>query len=210
MQEYPFQIKGQHLQLHPLRAIYWEEQKCLLLADLHLGKAQHFRRSGIPLPETAGDANWDKLIHLLLTYQPERVLLLGDLFHSAYNPVWEEFGQLVQQFQSVQFELVVGNHDVLSDHQYERFGIVCHPEPYEVSPFLLSHHPMEDIPAGKYNLAGHIHPGGSSPGWRKAKSAATLLLVGTPTGTPASFWCSYRPGLGKAREWGSGFCGGGR
>jgi metallophosphoesterase superfamily enzyme len=28
-----------------------------------------------------------------------------------------------------------------------------------MGPFLLSHHPMEAVPADRYNLAGHIHPG---------------------------------------------------
>ena len=27
-----------------------------------------------------------------------------------------------------------------------------------MDPFLLSHHPMKEVPEGQYNLAGHIHP----------------------------------------------------
>src|SRR3569623_749217 len=37
-------------ELLPQRAIFWKKEKMLLLADMHLGKVNHFRRSGIPAP----------------------------------------------------------------------------------------------------------------------------------------------------------------
>ena len=70
-------IFGENLQLHPFRAIYWQREKMLLLSDLHLGKATHFRKAGIAVPKTLGDVNWDKLAGLLLDFQPKRVLFLG-------------------------------------------------------------------------------------------------------------------------------------
>jgi DNA ligase-associated metallophosphoesterase len=152
-------LRGEQLTLHPYRAIYWQKHKALLLADLHLGKGAHFRKEGIPMPVQAGQVDFDKLIALLLDFQPERTLFLGDLFHSVYNPTWEEFGQLVNQFGDIHFELIAGNHDILSPHQYEKFQVEVHAEPYPMGPFLLSHHPMESVPEDRYNLAGHIHPG---------------------------------------------------
>jgi DNA ligase-associated metallophosphoesterase len=152
-------LQGEQLTLHPYRAIYWQKHKALLLADLHLGKGAHFRKEGIPIPVQAGQVDFDKLIALLLDFQPERTLFLGDLFHSVYNPTWEEFGQLVNQFGDIHFELIAGNHDILSPHQYEKFQVKVHAEPYPMGPFLLSHHPMESVPEDRYNLAGHIHPG---------------------------------------------------
>ena len=88
-------IKGQTFHLHPLKAIYWEEQGALLIADLHLGKTRHFRREGFPVPQGAGDANYDKLINLFLHFEPKRVIYLGDLFHSDYNQEWEELIDLM-------------------------------------------------------------------------------------------------------------------
>lgn len=32
------------------RAVFWPAQMALLLSDLHLGKAAHFRKNGIALP----------------------------------------------------------------------------------------------------------------------------------------------------------------
>lgn len=153
-----FTLPGATLRLHPFRAAYWEEERTLLLADLHLGKAAHFRREGIPAPVSAEDGNFDRLLALLLDLQPEGAIILGDLFHSHYNPVWEEVGALLRQFGHVRFELVAGNHDLLSEYQYQKTPLEVHPETLVRGPFIFSHHPLEEIPEGLYNLAGHIHP----------------------------------------------------
>jgi len=153
-----FCISGATLHLHPFRAAFWEEEQILLLADLHLGKAAHFRREGIPAPASAEDGNFDRLIALLLELRPERVIILGDLFHSYYNPVWEEVGGLLRQFEHVRFELVAGNHDLMSDYQYQKTRLEVHPETLVMGTFIFSHHPLEEVPNGLSNLAGHVHP----------------------------------------------------
>lgn len=154
------ELAGQHLRLHPFRAAFWEEAHALLLADLHLGKTQHFRRAGIAVPTAVADANIDKLISLLLDFSPRRVLFLGDLFHSEYNRQWSAFSELTHQFADVDFELVVGNHDILDPAWYEEAGLIVHPKEFHLGPFRFSHHPLKEPEAGKggYNLAGHIHP----------------------------------------------------
>ena len=153
-------LRQQTLELHPLKAIYWHEKKALLLADLHLGKAGHFRRAGIAVPHAVRHDNYDRLINLLLEYRPERVLLLGDLFHSDYNQAWEDFVDLLAQFSgSTQFELIPGNHDILEADYYAEAGLVVRPIDWIEGPFLLTHHPRKSYPDGYYGLAGHIHPG---------------------------------------------------
>lgn len=151
-------IAGQTLELHPLKAIFWKERNILLLADLHLGKARHFRKEGFPVPQEVGDQNYEILIHLLLHYRPARVIFLGDLFHSDYNSEWAEVSDLVAQFSTIQFDLVQGNHDILTDHAYAKAGIRLYKENLLLDSIFLSHEPLEAIPNGTYNLAGHIHP----------------------------------------------------
>ncbi len=151
-------VAGETLWLHPFKAAFWERGKALLLADLHLGKAAHFRREGIPVPSDVSNANWDRLLSLLLDFQPERVLLLGDLFHSDYNREWEGLSQLTAQFKDVSFELVPGNHDILPERHYAEARLLLHGETLELGPFLFSHHPQDLIPESLYNLAGHVHP----------------------------------------------------
>jgi uncharacterized protein len=165
-------VFGEMLLLKPGRAIFWETKKLLLLADLHLGKVNHFRRSGIAVPLKANDKNSEVLIQLILDTKPERVVFLGDLFHSHYNNEWEVLRDLISNFPFISFELVMGNHDILSAQQYFRNRITIHSDTLLEFPFLLSHHPLEIFPSDQYNLAGHIHPGVKLVG--RGKQAVTL------------------------------------
>jgi len=164
-------ISGELFELLYHKAMFWPRMKMLLLADLHLGKINHFRRSGIPLPAKANDRNIELLLDLIQQVKPERVVFLGDLFHSHYNQEWEVFGELVRHFQAISFELVLGNHDIMSELQYQRKGIRLHHE-LIIDKFILTHHPMDEVSPGYYNLAGHIHPGICLHG--KGKQALTL------------------------------------
>jgi len=134
------------------------EQEILLLADIHLGKAAHFRKSGIPIPDSIHADDLQRLLHLIQHYNPKRLIILGDLFHSNYNNSWE----VVRQFFADNFdprpELVLGNHDILEEQHYSFMHI--HKAPLAISPFLFSHEPMyPESNTPLYNLCGHIHPG---------------------------------------------------
>ena len=153
-------IAGEHLLLHPDRAVFWPARRILFLADLHLGKGAHFRRAGIAVPQRLCEVNFARLRGLIEEFQPERILLLGDLFHSDYNHVWGGFCDFTNGYPELTFELVPGNHDILPPSCYEEARLVTHEEIISVGPFSLSHHPLKDhqrLP-GKYNLCGHVHP----------------------------------------------------
>jgi DNA ligase-associated metallophosphoesterase len=165
------EIFDESLELWPQKAVLWREKKLLFIADLHLGKINHFRRSGIPVPAKANDKNLELLIDLLNLTKPERVICLGDLFHSHYNPEWEVFGEVVKHFGNVSFELVLGNHDIMSRVQYRRKGILLH-DTLRLDPFIFTHHPLTEIELKCYNIAGHIHPGVNLRG--KGKQSLTL------------------------------------
>lgn len=164
-------IAGEEMVVWSQRALYWPIKRILFLADLHLGKINHFRKAGVPVPTKANEKNVEVLVEILQLTKPERVIFLGDLFHSHYNEEWEVFGQLVKHFSDTSFELVLGNHDILSEHQYLKHGIVLHQE-LTLAPFLLTHHPLENYTGDLYNLAGHIHPGAQLIG--KGKQHVTL------------------------------------
>src|SRR5688572_4214680 len=151
-------VRSFEFDLSPDRCIYWPAKKILMVADLHLGKINHFRRSGYPVPAKANEANTALLIDLVNRYQPGRVIFMGDLFHSHYNQEWEVMGQVVRHFANCSFELVMGNHDIMSSLQYERHGMIIH-NGLEIDGLWLTHVPDEEVEEGKYNLAGHVHPG---------------------------------------------------
>ena len=151
-------VQKQTFILHPLKGAFWKEASCLLIADLHLGKAAHFRKQGIPVPIEVQDTNWDRLICLLLDFKPSKVIFLGDLFHSLHNSVCDDFLSITERFHSTQFELVIGNHDILQRNYYESLILKIHEQALYLPPFVFTHHPLETIEEEYYNICGHIHP----------------------------------------------------
>ena len=85
------EIRGQHFQLLPQKAVYWREKNTLLISDLHLGKITHFRKEGIAVPSIAYHRNFSILDELIDTLHAERIIFLGDLFHHKRNKEWEVF-----------------------------------------------------------------------------------------------------------------------
>lgn len=152
-------IQHEILELFPQKALLWHSKRMLVIADAHLGKVNHFRRNGIPVPAQAGLRNIETLVSLVEFLQPLRILFLGDLFHSHFNSEWDAMKQIIQHFKGKSFELVKGNHDVLEEIHYKQSGLQCHGVCLNENPFLFTHHPMEQVPEGKLNVAGHVHPG---------------------------------------------------
>lgn len=154
-----FTLKGQTLHLLPEKAIYWEEEKLLFMADVHLGKVNHFRKSGIPIPTALAFRDLDTLSLLIDSYRPEQICILGDLFHSHRNKEWEIFTKWRESYPALRFELVRGNHDIIPAIHYKQADIKVYLSCLEKGPFLFTHEPVEKCPPGKYPFAGHIHPG---------------------------------------------------
>jgi DNA ligase-associated metallophosphoesterase len=167
-----FPLKNFSFELLSEKALYWPSEKILLVADLHLGKVNHYRKAGYPVPTKANDENTAILIDMLNRYKPERMIFLGDLFHSHYNEEWEVLGQVIRHFKSTSFELVMGNHDIMSTLQYDRHEVKVHAEELLIGSLLLTHEPVEQPSPDVYTLAGHIHPGAQLFG----KGRQALLL----------------------------------
>jgi DNA ligase-associated metallophosphoesterase len=134
---------------------YWEEQKALLIADVHLGKISHFRKYGSAVPQNAIQKNFDRLDEAVKEFQPQKIIFLGDLFHSALNMEWNLFESWVKS-QSAEVILITGNHDIISPLRFEEIGVEVIPE-LHMGRFRLTHHPEEK--EGTFNICGHIHPG---------------------------------------------------
>jgi len=90
MSKTDIQIHSHHLTLLPEKALWLPEGRILIVSDVHLGKLTHFRKAGIPLPAAAKNESLQKLENLIISCNPEQLILLGDLFHSAINSEWDE------------------------------------------------------------------------------------------------------------------------
>ncbi|MBX3257715.1 MAG: ligase-associated DNA damage response endonuclease PdeM [Chitinophagaceae bacterium] len=165
-------IAGNTFWLSAHRAVYWEEDRSLIVADLHLGKSGHFRKSGIGIPQTVFKEDMLRLVNLLQFFKPARLIVVGDMFHSHANKEMDLFSRWRNDFPNLQVQLVKGNHDILNPGWYTATGIEVHHETLEIGGFVFRH---EDEPvvgktlAGKYLFTGHIHPGVrvSGPGKQK-------------------------------------------
>ena len=169
-----FTLLGQNLLLIPQKAIYWVEQKTLIIADVHFGKVGHFRKAGIAVPRDMEQSDLATLSDLIHEYHPEKLLFLGDLFHSDMNNDWDWFILWRSQFPALQIILIKGNHDIIADSHYQNLNIELHDQ-LLAGPFLMLHRPLPDADlqkAGGYVLCGHIHPGVNLSG--KARQNITL------------------------------------
>ncbi len=152
---YSLELNSHQFTLHHHGAAFWHQEDMLLIADVHLGKATHFRKHGIPVPQDVAHHNFQKLDELIAFFNPKVVCFLGDLFHSFLNSEWQLFEQWIQR-QSNDFLLITGNHDILPAERYETLGIQLE-DRLLLHGFSLTHHP-EDIP-DTLNVCGHVHPG---------------------------------------------------
>ncbi len=147
-------INNRNFVLHCSGALYWVEQRMLLISDVHLGKVSHFRKYGSAIPGQAVYKNFLKLDNVVEYFNPEQICFLGDLFHSTLNNEWHLFNDWVSRT-PVPIVLVAGNHDIISPHKYHDVDIAIVSE-WVLDGFLLTHHPEER--EDHFTISGHIHP----------------------------------------------------
>lgn len=152
------EIGNQHLVLLHQKAVYWEEKKTLLIGDLHLGKISHFRKEGFALPQQAITTNFTRLDEVMSGYAVDRIIFLGDLFHSSYNAEWELFAAWRQKHRDTDMLIVLGNHDILPAGLFLENNIRVFAEDYREDGFMFTHHPLTRPDAGYFVFAAHIHP----------------------------------------------------
>lgn len=148
------------LQLWADRAAFLPDLGVLLVADAHLGKAQAFRRGGVPVPAGTTGRNLQRLTQLIEATQPRELVFLGDLLHArqAHSPsltsavlAWRD------SHSELKMTLVRGNHDSHAGDPPARWNFRIVDEPFRRGPWALCHHPQ--LHDGAHVLAGHTHPG---------------------------------------------------
>ena len=146
---------GHGLQLLPQRALWDPQQRLLLLADLHLGKAESFQASGVPLPSDGDLDNLNRLLDLATRLRPAAVVVLGDLIHGPLGLTAELRQKLaaLPALLGCPLRLVGGNHERGSWIE----GLLPEP-PQQAGPLWLSHDPSTPPQPGLLNVCGHLHP----------------------------------------------------
>lgn len=154
-------IKGEHFILNAERTLFWEDQRTLIVADLHVGKTGHFRKSGINIPQMVYKDDLHRLLAQILFFKAEKLIIVGDLTHSIANREMDLFRKWRKDFSSLEVHLAKGNHDILDNRWYEEADIHVHNDPFEINNFVFVHDiikPKLEPAADKFIFSGHVHP----------------------------------------------------
>jgi DNA ligase-associated metallophosphoesterase len=161
----PIFVAGEAIELHADRALFWPARRRLVIADLHLGKGDLFRRAGIAVPSGGTGDDLARIAALLAHTGATSLWVLGDFLHGDPAPArwregWERFRTAHAALEIV---VVAGNHD----RALRGAGLAIDIEdgPRRDGPFEFRHAPA--AAADAYVLCGHLHPVVRLPGLRR-------------------------------------------
>ena len=152
---FKFYWKNILLEMLPSRALFLPETKELLICDIHLGKAEYFQQNGIPLPNNSDESNFERIKKIVKKYSPEKLIILGDLFHSKYS-VGKTLQKKVEDLPELlktNVELVLGNHDEGCDIKNIKIFDIK-----KTNHITYSHQPFVSADKETLNICGHYHP----------------------------------------------------
>ena len=143
------------IEMLPSRALFLPETKELLICDVHLGKAEYFQQNGIPLTNNSDKNNFARIKKIVRKYSPEKLIILGDLFHSKHSidKTLRKKVEDLPELLKTNVELVLGNHDVgCNIKNIKIFDI------RKTKNIILSHEPINFAVNRTLNICGHYHP----------------------------------------------------
>lgn len=157
LKELEIKFNEEKLVLNNQRALYWPSEKALLLADIHLGKAAHFRKNGIAIPTQVAQTDLTILEKLLQYYKPEKLIIVGDFVHAKSNAEIANFATIKTKYPTTTLILIKGNHDRLSDAYFHSLGMDIIVDELNIKDIQLVHH--SELEQKLPSISGHVHPG---------------------------------------------------
>jgi len=143
------------LEMLPSRALYLPQTNEILICDIHLGKGEYFQQNGIPLTNNSDEKNLLRIKNIVKKYNPNKLIILGDLFHSKYSLTdsLKMKLELLYETLNIKIELIIGNHDIGCKVKNIKFL------DYKISSnFIFSHEPIGKFENNLLNICGHYHP----------------------------------------------------
>jgi DNA ligase-associated metallophosphoesterase len=148
-------VAGAALVVDCAGALYWPEERLLVVADLHLEKGSAFAARGVLLPPYDTAATLARLAMLIERYAPRLVIALGDSFHDGGGPsrmsdISRAGLKALQRGRD--WLWIAGNHDPdPADNVGGRFAEIL-----ALGPLTFRHEPSPQPCDGE--IAGHLHP----------------------------------------------------
>jgi DNA ligase-associated metallophosphoesterase len=148
------------LTLSAEKALFWDQERILILSDVHLGKAESFQAAGIPLPSGDHLEEFKRLEALVLAHSPRQVYILGDLIHQKDSwsaMLFKDLQTFFRKHEDTQWHLLIGNHEKGSKKFLEDLHLRLHEEDLEHGPFVFTHgHKQHE--SSLFEIRGHLHP----------------------------------------------------
>ncbi len=141
------------------RCLWMEERGTLAIADLHIGLEAALEQTGVHIPRIQSATMKESLIRILDRYEPETVLILGDLKHEFSGNLdqeWRDVRDILSMLRdSATVKIAKGNHDNYLANISQRLGIEV-ADSFEVDgiAFMHGHAPSAHRPL----VIGHEHP----------------------------------------------------
>lgn len=156
------EVAGERVELYSERALYWPRRQRLLISDLHLGKADIFRKAGIGLPRGGTAHDLERIAALFEMSGAQELWILGDVLHgtvldTAWRHTWDRWRERHRRYR---IAALAGNHDRAlagAGLDIELLG-----DAVDDPPFALRHEPAEG--ERLHVIGGHLHPCVTLPG----------------------------------------------
>ena len=134
-------------------ALFWEDERLLVVSDLHLEKGSSFAMRGVLLPPYDTIATLGRLGAVLARHNPRMVIALGDSFHDrdAHGRLSAPDRDTIAAFQLRRDWIwISGNHDPALPSDLG--GVVA--TEVAIGPIAFRHEPT----GASGEIAGHLHP----------------------------------------------------
>ena len=134
-------------------ALFHQRQKWLAVADLHFGYEISQRAAGRLMPMWGMATVRQRLLELLRDYEPQRLIVLGDLVHDrAGQSALREFLNSLAAI--CELIIVAGNHDREITAEIDMLSS------WATGDFYFHHGHCETTPTAPIQIIGHHHPAG--------------------------------------------------
>lgn len=133
--------------------LFWEEQRLLVVSDLHLEKGSSFATRGVLLPPYDTAATLSRLAAVVTRHDPRIVIALGDSFHdrSAHERLSASDREALVALQARRDWIwISGNHDPALPSNLG--GTVA--AEVAIGQIVFRHEPTGAVG----EIAGHLHP----------------------------------------------------
>ncbi|WP_416221177.1 ligase-associated DNA damage response endonuclease PdeM [Rhodopseudomonas palustris] len=169
-------------------ALYWEDERLLVVSDLHLEKGSSYAVRGVLLPPYDTVATLGRLGAVVTRYNPKTVIALGDSFHDrdAHDRLSDANRDIVAALQvGRDWIWIAGNHDPALPANLGG----CVAGEVALGGVIFRHEPT----GAHGEIAGHLHPKARVS--RRGRSVERRCFAGDGTRVVMPAFGAYTGGL---------------